>query len=512
VSGTGGTLEYSTNGGQNWSATLPTYNQTGPAQTILASVLGSNGCRSNSTQVGATAPGECVTPAAPTGTLAITNNICTGCTASGGSIAIGTVSGPGGTLEYSTNGGQNWSATLPTYNQTGPAQTIIASVLGANGCRSNSTQVGVTAPIVCSQPLSVTCVNSSVYFDGQQSITLTPAALVQIVGGCQIQGITANPATISCTQVGQTVPVTITVTDLGGITSTCTSYITVNGLPCNWQSANVNCDEDNSVAFNVATSQWTITSTDCYYASPFTSDELVYARRQLCGNGSITALVTGMNPLAGGWAGVVMRETSDAGAKKAQLMTNLSSVHRREFRTATNAAAQPQQFASNGRYWLRIVRTGNQFTMYTSANGIAWFVVGSQNIVMSSCIQVGLVATNQIANGTMTATFLNVGFTQDNPLSGQAADVQPVLGQVEFSVFPNPTNGELNLDLTQYAGKPVRIELFSLEGKLMKFVEIDEVQNIMEQLDLSSFQRGMYLVRVKSEGLPDATRKVVLNR
>jgi hypothetical protein len=105
-----------------------------------------------------------------------------------------------------------------------------------------------------------------------------------------------------------------------------------------------------------------------------------------------------------------------------------------------------------------------------------------------------------------------VGFTQDNPLSGQVTDVQAALGQVEFDVFPNPTSGELNLDLTQYAGKPVRIELFSLEGKLMKFVEIDEIQTIMEQLDLSSFQRGMYLVRVKSEGLPDATRRVVLSR
>jgi len=511
VSGTGGTLQYSTDGGQNWSATLPTYNQTGPAQTIIASVLGANGCRSNTTQVGATEPGECVIPLSPTGTLAITNNICTGCTASGGSIAIGTVSGTGGTLEFSTDGGLSWSTTLPTYNQNGPAQTIFASILSANGCRV-SRQVGVTAPVVCSQPLSLTCVNSTVNFNGQSSITLTPAALVQIVGGCQIQSITASPATIACTQVGQTVPVTITVTDLGGITSTCTSYITVNGLPCNWQSGNVNCDEDNSVAFNATTGQWTVISTDCYYTSPFTADELVYARRQLCGNGSITVLVTNINPLAGGWAGVVMRETTDAGAKKAQLITNLSSLHRREFRTATNGQATPQQFQSNGRYWLRIVRTGNQFTMYTSANGISWFVAGSQNIVMQSCIQVGLVATNYTANGTVTTTFSNVGFTQDNPISGQAADVQPVLGQVEFAVFPNPTSGELNLDLTQYTGKPVRIELFSLEGKLMKFVEIDEVQTIIEQLDLTAFQNGMYLVKVKSDGLPDATKRVAVTR
>ncbi|MBK7426246.1 MAG: hypothetical protein IPI60_04025 [Saprospiraceae bacterium] len=156
VNGTGGTLEYSTDGGMNWSATLPTYNQTGPAQTILASVLAANGCRSNSTQVGQTTPGTCTTPSAPTGTLAIVNSICTNCMVSGGSIAIGTVNGTGGTLQYSTDGGINWSATLPTYNQTGPAQTIIASVLSVNGCRSSSTSVGATVPGTCTTPSAPT--------------------------------------------------------------------------------------------------------------------------------------------------------------------------------------------------------------------------------------------------------------------------------------------------------------------------------------------------------------------
>ncbi|MBK7426247.1 MAG: hypothetical protein IPI60_04030 [Saprospiraceae bacterium] len=156
VNGTGGTLQYSTDGGMNWNAALPTYNQTGPAQTIIASVLSANGCRSGSTSVGQTTPGTCTTPAALTGTLAIVNSICTNCMVSGGSIAIGTVNGTGGTLQYSTDGGMNWSATLPTYNQTGPAQTILASVLAPDGCRSASTQVGQTTPGACVTPSAPT--------------------------------------------------------------------------------------------------------------------------------------------------------------------------------------------------------------------------------------------------------------------------------------------------------------------------------------------------------------------
>jgi hypothetical protein len=148
VTGTGGTLEYSTDGGTTWSASLPSY---APPQTIIASVLAANGCRSTTTTVGTTVAGTCVPPSAPTGTLAITNSTCgTGCVVGGGSIAIGTVSGTGGTLQYSTDGGTTWSAILPSY---AAPQTIIASVLGTNGCRSTTTAVGTTvAGSPCTNP------------------------------------------------------------------------------------------------------------------------------------------------------------------------------------------------------------------------------------------------------------------------------------------------------------------------------------------------------------------------
>jgi hypothetical protein len=147
--------------------------------------------------------------------------------------------------------------------------------------------------------------------------------------------------------------------------------------------------------------------------------------------------------------------------------------------------------------------------MQVSPNGMAWYVVGTQNIVMQSCIEVGLVLTNYTSNSTVTGTFSNVGFTQVNPISAGQLQEQPTLGQVEFDVFPNPTSGELNLDLTQYIGRSVRIETYSLEGKLLQFSELDEVQTTLERLDMKGFQSGMYLVKVKSAGLPDVARRIV---
>ena len=82
----------------------------------------------------------------------------------------------------------------------------------------------------------------------------------------------------------------------------------------------------------------------------------------------------------------------------------------------------------------------------------------------------------------------------------------------EVAVFPNPSNGTLNIDLAQYAGREVRLELFSAQGQLLKTVEIDEVQTQIEQMNLSAFENGMYMLRVQSEGLPEVSRRVVLSK
>ncbi len=440
--------------------------------------------------------------------------------------------------------GANCTASLPNYTslaatgdncgvqgvtQSPPAGTTVSgagnmmvtlTVTDVNNLTNNCT---FTVTKVDNTPPMVQCFNQTVTFNGQETITLNANTLVTANDNCGIQSITLNPSIISCQQVGQQVPVTVTASD-GINTATCTSTVTVAGLPCGWSQDpdGVNCAAGNSISFNAATGVYTATGTNCYYAPPFTADETSFAQRTLCGNGSITARVTGINPLAGGWAGIVMRESNAPGAKKAQLMTNLGSDHRREFRISANGQAFPQQFPSQSRYWLRITRVGNQFTMFVSPNGVNWYPVGAQNIVMSNCIQMGLAATNYTANSTVTATFSGVSYSGSNATAASfdhALRGASLESPYSFEVYPNPTGGELNVDLTQYIGRSVRLEVYSLEGKLLQFSELDEVQNTLERLDLTGFQNGMYLVKVKcitrdgiSRELPDATRRIVLQR
>ena len=56
--------------------------------------------------------------------------------------------------------------------------------------------------------------------------------------------------------------------------------------------------------------------------------------------------------------------------------------------------------------WLRLVRTGNTFTAYRSANGVSWMVVGADTIVMATSVYVGL-AVSSHADGTLCAAEFN---------------------------------------------------------------------------------------------------------
>jgi len=298
-------------------------------------------------------------------------------------------------------------------------------------------------------------------------------------------------------------------------------YTIAGSLPPGWsQDPNgVGCIGGNAIGFDPMSETWTATSTNCFYSSPFTSDASALAQFTLCGNGSITAEVTSISGTSLGWAGVVMRENNLPGAKKAQLTTNMSTFSRREFRTMTNGSATPQQFPSQNRRWLRIVRSGNQFVMYISFNGTTWSFAGAQNIQMNSCIVIGLVATNYSPSSTVTATFANVSAVVGNSLNmissrdtSPQMDVADLQSRSDFRAYPNPTSGELNIALIGYENRPVSLEIYNAMGQLLHIKELDAIQNSDEILDLSQFTNGMYLIRVTSDGLPAIMKRVTLSK
>jgi hypothetical protein len=211
----------------------------------------------------------------------------------------------------------NCPGTLTYSASTEGECAVVVTVTVADACGNSASVTYQTT--VDNEPPTADCLNPTIVFNGQQMITFDADDVVIADDNCGIQSIGLSSNAVTCEQLGQVVPVIVTVTDFVGLTATCTSNVTVGGLPCGWSQNpdGVGCANGNNIAYNPGTGVWTATSTNCFYGPNFTSDATAFAQRTLCGDGSITAQVTGISGTALGWAGVVMRESNAAGAKKA---------------------------------------------------------------------------------------------------------------------------------------------------------------------------------------------------
>jgi hypothetical protein len=162
--GAGTVLEYATNSGGPWSTTAPTY--TTSAITVYVRCRNTTTSCSGPVVSGTTVPTACST--CPTFNVApanvnIVNSTCSSNVVSGGSItAPGGMPCPAGSvIQYQVDGG-GWGTILPTYNQTGPAQTIktrCSCVSDPQITSTESTTVS-TIPGICG-PANDLCTNAT---------------------------------------------------------------------------------------------------------------------------------------------------------------------------------------------------------------------------------------------------------------------------------------------------------------------------------------------------------------
>ena len=62
-------------------------------------------------------------------------------------------------------------------------------------------------------------------------------------------------------------------------------------------------------------------------------------------------------------------------------------------------------------YWVRLVRSGNTFTGYRSANGTTWISTGSVTVTMGTNVFIGLAVTSHRDGALNTSTFDSVTAT-----------------------------------------------------------------------------------------------------
>ena len=80
----------------------------------------------------------------------------------------------------------------------------------------------------------------------------------------------------------------------------------------------------------------------------------------------------------------------------------------------------------------------------------------------------------------------------------------------ETLIFPNPTRGQLSVDLSRYMDREVEIFLTDLTGKVRLTKTLEKNHEEILALDLSVFRNGFYMLYVKGENLRAVSEKVSL--
>ena len=147
------------------------------------------------------------------------------------------------------------------------------------------------------------------------------------------------------------------------------------------------------------------------------SDQFQYDYKDQTGNANITARVYYIqNTNTSAKAGVMFRDGTGAAAMFIAVEVTPGNGVAMQWRNATGGTCSGTTIAGIAApQWVKLVRSGNNFTGYYSANGVIWTPIGTQTIAMASAAKVGLAVTSHDVGRLCTAVFDNVSVNTASP-------------------------------------------------------------------------------------------------
>lgn len=142
------------------------------------------------------------------------------------------------------------------------------------------------------------------------------------------------------------------------------------------------------------------------------SDGFQFAYQPITGDATVMTQVMGVD-YQNAWskAGVMMRETLNAGSKHAMMIVSAGKGLAFQRRASTDGASTNTSTYGSAPYFVKLARSGSTFSAYASADGSNWTLVGSETISMTNTIYVGLAVTSHYYGVLANATFQNTSIS-----------------------------------------------------------------------------------------------------
>ena len=180
-----------------------------------------------------------------------------------------------------------------------------------------------------------------------------------------------------------------------------------------------------------------------------------------------------------------------------------------EILSATNATFGFEARASEGRaklQWITNTDYKNDYFEIERLNANGNFdILGRQNTYAGDDMKSYTFTDNDPLDGD---NFYRINSISNSNTPPQYSEVKKVTFSKNdgISIFPNPADEFINVDLRKYEGKTVSLSIYNSVGLLVKKQTIENVSVTPQQIDVQGFGTGSYLLRVQSEGKREVTR------
>ena len=321
---------------------------------------------------------------------------------------------------YGSADGVNWGQ-LGT-NQTVTMASSVCVGLAVSNRNTTSTatatfdsvsvsSVAAPAPVITGVSATTGSVGSQVVINGTGFGAAQNGSTVLLNGaGVTINSWSASSITVTIPAGATTGPMLVSVAPSMNNSNPVRLTVTAQPLPASWLDQDVGTV---GVFGSAGYANGTFTVTGAGNGTMIIpSDSFHFVYQPLAGDCTVIARVASVQGSSAAQIGIMVRETLNPGSNHVFLFDYAPSILMTD-RTSTGSSSTYQFVGSaTPPNWLKLVRSGNVFTMYGSSNGTTWTQLGtSQTVTMAPNVYVGLAVSNRNTASLATAIFDNVALT-----------------------------------------------------------------------------------------------------